>query len=178
MATATPWGMSDYKKKYAIGINFYGTPSHGGYKVSDKKNQMIPDYMRNLNGWYEEDCEWAKVVVCFPDVFETEHVEMAKNTLKNWFPDAYEKFYGVKLKEGESFVRDKELFKERHKNDYIVVSAINSDKYTDMVECFAIIGGSRKNFTESEGKTFLVPIEEYQNRNHDFVIDPSRHTEI
>lgn len=53
----TPWGQSDYSIKFVRGVNFYGTPSHGGVKVSDGMNKLIPDAFRKSDGWYEEDCD-------------------------------------------------------------------------------------------------------------------------
>ena len=54
----------------------------------------MPEYMRNTDGWYEEDEQWAKVAVVFPDAFLSGTVVDAYGTLKNWHPDAYEKFTG------------------------------------------------------------------------------------
>lgn len=36
--TYTPWGKADYEKVYAEGIVFYGTPSHGGFKLDRERN--------------------------------------------------------------------------------------------------------------------------------------------
>lgn len=33
----TPWGVADYAREYAEGIVFYGTPSHGGFKLSAQR---------------------------------------------------------------------------------------------------------------------------------------------
>lgn len=108
MGTVTPWGMSDHVTRYARGINFYDTPSHGGYKVSAKLNASMPEPLRNADGWYEEDCEWCKVVLAFPQYFPFKDWA-AEKTLRNWFPDKWEAFYGKKLQPGESFKRDEQL---------------------------------------------------------------------
>lgn len=62
----TPWGRSDYAKEYAPGIVWYGTPSHGGFKLDRERNAAVPDYMRREGGWYEEDCDWAIVATVHP----------------------------------------------------------------------------------------------------------------
>ena len=89
----TPWGRSDYKEDIAEGIVFFGTPSHGGFRVYSKQNKQIPEYMRNADGWYEEDCEWSKVAIIFPQYFKVTEQNDAVNTLKNWMPDIYEKHF-------------------------------------------------------------------------------------
>ncbi len=67
-STHTPWGKADYANQYTRGIIFYGTPSHGGFKVSNGMNAKMPDVLRNEDGWYEEDCEWAKVAFFLPSI--------------------------------------------------------------------------------------------------------------
>jgi len=177
MATSTPWGQSQYSEKIARGIMNYGTCSHGGVHVSPTKNVLIPEYMRNADGWYEEDCEWAKVAVVFAEEYSVARGgninEIAEVTLRHWFPDAYEKFFGKKVVKGESVVRDKEIFKEENKNNYIVVSACRQE---DGVSCIATLGGHRK-FDGSE-KYFMVPANEYEAGRYGFVIDLEKHHEI
>lgn len=95
----TIWGESDYKKEYAEGITFYGTPSHGGfYLAPDKLGKINPvafsggeyESFRNNRraGWFEEDCDWAFVALAFPELFPSEEIEAAKNTLANFYPEA------------------------------------------------------------------------------------------
>ena len=100
MSTSTPWGKADYVKKYAAGIIWYSTPSHGGFHVCPTKNLQIPEYMREAGGWYEEDCDWAIVATIFPAAFLADKdpawtLQQARDTLKNWNPKAYE--YIMKL---------------------------------------------------------------------------------
>ena len=77
-------------------------------------------------GWYEEDEQWAKVAVVFPDTFPSARIVDAYSTLKNWHPDAYEKFTGRALKPGDSYMRDQQTFQREHANSLIVVSAYDS----------------------------------------------------
>ena len=99
----TPWGKADSAEMLCYGIGTVGTPSHGGIKVDRKHNSLIPEYMRNSGGWYEEDCDWA-IPFC---VFEVEllaggdkwackvitkgqHAE----SLKTWHTAEFNRFYG------------------------------------------------------------------------------------
>jgi len=90
--TATPWGKSDYAKRYAVGVMFYETPSHGGFHLSPKKNVLVHSALRNDDGWYEEDCEWAKVALTFPALFTSEEYEGATKTAQTYFPETYKQF--------------------------------------------------------------------------------------
>lgn len=83
--TVTPWGKADSKIKVTRGINFYSTPGHGGYKVSKKLNASMPAPLRNSDGWYEEDCEWCKVVLAFPQHFNEDKKETARAVFALWF---------------------------------------------------------------------------------------------
>ena len=71
----TPWGVSDYREVLADGVVFYGTPSHGGFKLDDANNAKIRDEWRRDDGWYEEDCDANYVAATFPDLFP--HVDQA-----------------------------------------------------------------------------------------------------
>ena len=180
MATSTPWGTSHGCSHYAKGIVKHHTASHGGFHVSKPLNEKIPVYMRAADGWYEEDCEWAKVAVCFPEFFPAEHVEAAKKTLRDWDYKAYEKFYGVKLKKGESYEKDQERFYNLHRNDYIVICAFGNwhkavpKGYVGVV---AVPGGNRSN--RAGEKCFMIPEKEYnRNTSYGFVIEPAKHKEV
>lgn len=104
MGTWTPWGVSDYEKKIATGIMSYSTPGHGGIHLSPARQIEMPEQLRVEGGWYEEDCDWCLVAVAFSQYF-TEEYQQAKETMRNWHPDRYEKYFGVTLKPEESYMR-------------------------------------------------------------------------
>jgi len=171
----TPWGPAQSATEYDRNVVFVSTASHGGFRVKAVANEAIPEPYRNANGWYEEDCEWAKVAAGLPHLFTDHERRAADRTLRNWFPDAYEAVNGVVLAEGESYVKDERLFAERHKDDFIVVSAIRVDGTT--VKCTARKGG--RDGGSQEVREFLVPAEEYAGRSpFGFIIDLERHEEI
>ena len=117
---STPWGRAQHIKRIAKGIFSVSTPSHGGIKLSRERNGKVPDYMREPGGWYEEDCDWCIPFLVFTADILAERDEYAlKNiaegapirTLRNWRPEAFEKFFGTELAPGESYIKD-----ERAKN--------------------------------------------------------------
>jgi hypothetical protein len=66
--TATPWGNSDHTRRMAKGITFYGTPSHGGIRVTPKAAEGLSaaalaeaEVWGNAY-WFEEDCTYALVL--------------------------------------------------------------------------------------------------------------------
>lgn len=67
-ASRTPWGMSQSKEIFATTrykpIYYYTTASHGGFKVplGLMKQYFRPEFQVE-GGYYEEDCEWCKVVI-------------------------------------------------------------------------------------------------------------------
>lgn len=80
----TPWGQSQTVETIADGITHVTTASHGGIHLSPERfAQMPPEYQKTWAGapWYEEDCDWAKVAVTFPEYFEKHVVENAKKSI-------------------------------------------------------------------------------------------------
>jgi hypothetical protein len=180
--TYTPWGAPQHITLLAEGIRSVSTASHGGVKLSPERNAQMPDYMRNEDGWYEEDSEWAKVAVVFPDAFGAD-VVTAYGTLRNWEPDAYEKFTGQALKPGDSHIRDEQTFRRDHANSLIAVSAYGSWASwvpQGFVGVHAYFGGRDEHgHTNGKARAFLVPKDEYDVRSaHGFVIDPAKHQEV
>jgi len=173
MSIRTPWGKTETAEVHTDGIVFYSTASHGGFKLDCERNALVHSAWRNRGGWYEEDCEAAKVIVTFPSLFAEKAIEAAHRTLKNWFPDAYERVYGVTLVPGESIKKDKQFFRQEHADDWVVISAIASKHRPGFVECVATKGGVSEKHGE---RRFLVPADEYHARSRfGFVIDEARH---
>lgn len=83
----TPWGKAQSKEILAIGIKFYSTASHGGFKLNKAQNARIPLALRNDDGWYEEDCECYKVFYAYPELFPNISQEDAIKGLKRWYPN-------------------------------------------------------------------------------------------
>ena len=89
----TPWGKSDSIEDIGNGILAVTTPSHGGYYVPLVLWATMPEpYQKTFAGgtWYEEDCDWAKVVLSFPKLFSPEEYQGAISTAKHYFPEDYD----------------------------------------------------------------------------------------
>lgn len=171
----TPWGPSQHSEHYDDGIAFHATAGHGGFFLEPERNILVHAKLRNLAGWYEEDCEWAKVAFSFPSLFTTKERRSAAATLRNDEPDAWEAILGVVLLPGESCEKDRRRFYRDHRDRWIVISATRTEDDPTMVQCTASRGGVR---TAGELRTYLVPHAEYAPGQFGFVIDESRHRTV
>jgi len=113
--TRTPWGEAQNTTKIADGIFFVSTASHGGFWLSRQRLNEMPKALRQGKftkraHWFEEDCEYVRVAIAFPQWFPSIKEEQAKKTLKesNW--KAYEEYYGEEIPEGESYTKDRDYY--------------------------------------------------------------------
>lgn len=179
----SPWGPVQEEREIAPGITFVSTASHGGFKLDRGLNAEVPEYMRQTGGWYEEDVDWAIVAVAYPEAFSAEEQRDARDTFRNYRPDAYERFFGEEIPPGQSHVKDERRCLEEHKADYIGLAAFGDWKAgvpKGYVGVFAGRGGRRSDGRYPEDTAwFLVPDEEYTQRTPcGFVVDESRHERI
>jgi hypothetical protein len=75
----SPWGVIWGTAKMAEGIYTVNTESHGGFWLSPVRNaefvQKFPTFDPFAgHPWFEEDCDWAAVVVAFASEFPDEAV--------------------------------------------------------------------------------------------------------
>ena len=104
---STPWGVAYDRYRFADGIDFYTTGGHGGFHLSTERQKAMPTPLKAdseghqqelINGgWYEEDCEWARVVVGFPEVFDEEWRRKAEKCLEEWHPKVLDSLFWWKL---------------------------------------------------------------------------------
>lgn len=99
MTVHTPWGTAQHSERYAEGVIFYSTASHGGFHLDEKKLAEMPTALRAIKpyageGWYEEDEDWTIVALAFPELFTDWDVHCAVRTAyarwrgKERFPEA------------------------------------------------------------------------------------------
>lgn len=87
-AAQTPWGLSFNPKEITPGITLHRTEGHGGLELSAARLAAMPAVLRELptwagTRWYEEDCDWALVVLAFPQFFPDGHCHAAIRTARN-----------------------------------------------------------------------------------------------
>lgn len=172
---STPWGMSQHSEAYSDGALRHSTASHGGFHLDGERNALVDPLLRNPGGWYEEDCEWAKVALALPALFTDRERRAAAKSLCDFEPDAWEAIHGVVLEPGRSRVKDERRFRLENANRWIVISAIRSSTHPGQVECTASLGGDRR---AGSTRHFLVSCDEYRPTMFGFVIDEDRHPNL
>ena len=175
MPTSTPWGLSQAQTKITRGINSYTTASHGGYILSKGMNLRIPEYARIASRAYEEDCDWSIVVTFLPEYFPALVRKNAKDSLRTWHPDVYERRYGEVIPAGMSYVKDKQEWERdvRENNRFVVKAAWGSWHETVPAGFVGVKAAAALTGAEA---WFLVPESEYKARDSKgFVIDLDRH---
>jgi len=185
----SPWGPIQFVTPIFEGCWGVCTASHGGIKLSRSLNAKVPEYARSKGGWYEEDCDWAIPACVFAEQWKASQnnkkpgegdsdIEQAKKSLRDWNPDIYAKLYNVPLESlrGHSYIYDQRVWKEEHKNDWQTLAAWGShDKNVPdgMVGVVACVGGRLGNGRYAgQERYFLVPEDEYQNRQGTYIVDP------
>lgn len=169
----TPWGPSQGATVFAEGVVCHSTAGHGGFHLGADRNAKVDRRLRRSGGWYEEDAEWAIVALTFPHLFTGFERRSAEQTLKDSWPDVWEAIFGAVLEPGQSHEKDRRAFQARHAGDWIVISAIGSDRHDGHVEVVATVGGERG--PGAEERRFLVPTGEYEVGRFGFVVDAARH---
>jgi hypothetical protein len=170
---STPWGPSQGAVRYGEGVVFHSTSGHGGFQLSAGRNAKVHPLLRDGAGCYEEDAAWAAVATAWPDLFTALELRQAEETLRHNWPDAWEAIHGRALRPGESRTRDAEAFTRDHAENWVVISAIYSDRHSGFTEVVATRGGRRDQ--QAEERRFLVPSAEYKVGPFAFVIDEARH---
>lgn len=167
----TPWGASQHAVVYADGVIRHSTASHGGFLLSAERNASIPVFIRSPEGAYEEDCAWAVVANAFPDLFTNYEKHHADETLRQFYPDAWEALHRETLEPGQSRAKDRRRFEAENAGRWVVVSAILSSHRPGFVECVARLGARA-----DEARRYLVAEDRYDAGLFGFVIDEARDT--
>ncbi|WP_182050537.1 DUF7007 domain-containing protein [Changpingibacter yushuensis] len=123
------WGQLNHATPIATGITICDGESHGGIKLSPERNAHIPKSLRTSSGWYEEDCEFHIVSMCYPEEFSRstawtnnrsadEWFEDSSDSVRGWFPNQWEEATGRTIAPGESRLRDEQVFMEETKDAF------------------------------------------------------------
>jgi hypothetical protein len=100
----TPWGVSQGRPHtIADGIDFYHTARHGGFHLSPERLAEMPDELRAARTddgpecpWFEEDCDYALVVLAFPEYFTPEECDTAVRSARVWSDASRDMYPGWK----------------------------------------------------------------------------------
>ena len=172
VSTHTPWSRADYAYTYGRGVVSYSTPGHGGFRLSPTRNTQVHEALRNADGWYEEDVEWAAAAVTFPELFPRKHVQSAVRSLRSWNPDGWTAFSGEEVAVEESHVLRKRQFERDNADRWVVLSARGRSDGSGLVDVTATLGGSRQPGVEH--RDFVVTKSDYDQRGEfGYVVQPA-----
>jgi len=154
----TPWGPAQHGERVADGIVFVPTDGHGGYKLSPERNAAIPPAYRKSSGWYEEDCERHIVEfyhhdAVWPDRQGAERAESIASrdeSLRDWFPDQWEKVNKRELEPGESSTKDERVWGEENADEYV-------SRAVQTIEDGLLLVTARRESTGDEDRFVLTP---------------------
>ena len=115
------------------GIWEVSTPSHGGFVLSEERQAAMPVPFRFEHRQYEEDVNWALVVLGFEAEFAglrgpgaTARVKLAHDFVRNWHPARNEAFTGKPVEVRDSYVKRQRAAYEAHIGELVVTSAFGS----------------------------------------------------
>lgn len=114
-ATAAPldtkWGAPVTTNQVLPGVWHVTTADHGGYVLSDERQAAVPEALRRDDPFYEEDVDWALVLLAFAAEFRRLptagiglQVENARRSVRAWHPDRYAAFTGEEVPQTERHV--------------------------------------------------------------------------
>ena len=170
----TPWGPSLSTQSFGRGITFYTTTDHAAFHVSPAVNRRVPDLLRIEDGWYEQDTDWCRLALAFPDRFTEAQYNTVRALVRDRMPSLYEKHFGEIIPYGMSEAKDRCTFLSAHSNDWLAYAAVG-DWRADVPKGMAKVWAKRKR----KEMQFLVPEAEYKMRGKlPFVIDLDRHVSL
>lgn len=152
----TPWGPAQRASREADGIAFVPTDGHGGYKLSSERNAAVPRPFRKASGWYEEDCERHIVEFYHYDALFNRPQDAGRDraadlaghdeSLRDWFPKAWEKVNGRTLEPGESREKDQQTWANDNADRYVMTSQQRTDDGRVLVTAERRSTGDRDTF--------------------------------
>lgn len=124
------WGAPQSATQLLPGVWELQTSSHGGLLLSDQRQSAMPEALRLDGPSYEEDVDWALVVLAFEDEFLALLakgfdllIENARASVKAWHPDRYSAYTGEAVEPKDSHVLRRRQAVSAQIGNYVVVSA-------------------------------------------------------
>lgn len=126
----TLWGAPQTATQLLPGIWEVHTASHGGMILSDERQAAMPAALRLDSTSYEEDVDWALVVLGFAAEFASLPtkgfdllVQNARASVKAWHPDRYADHTGEAVETSDSPILRRRQALTDMIGQYVVVSA-------------------------------------------------------
>jgi len=164
--TNSPWGRIQEVEVICDGMFFVTTASHGGLKLDQNVNILIPKEYRRDGGWYEEDCEWTIPALIFSEQFE-KYKESVERICKNYYPEFFTQITGIELTIDDSYILGKRDFEAKTIHEFVVTAAWGN-WHKEVPNGFVGVLAKRA----MQKKYFFVPENEYKTRNeYGFVIN-------
>ena len=124
------WGAPQSATQLLPGVWEIQTSSHGGMLLSDQRQSAMPEALRLDSPSYEEDVDWALVVLAFEAEFRSLPakgmdllVDNARASVKAWRPDRYTAYTGEAVEAKDSHVLRRRQAVSAQIGNYVVVSA-------------------------------------------------------
>lgn len=143
------------------------------------RHKIDPDaFYDEGDGWIENDA-WIFLITAFPDAFEPDQRQNGLETLRNYYPNYYEKLTGTLILPTKltSEMRYEARFRNKYKNTYIEQYAWrDSDPNVPngYVLVQATLGGE---YNPEHAEYFLIPEQEYDTKRTEFgfICNPAIH---
>ena len=122
----TPWGGSQCATVYADGVVSHSTAGHGGFHLDAAHNAKGPPCPSRAGRLVRRGLRMGGCRQALPELFTDYERRCADQTIRDWYPDAWEaprapaSSRGISREGSPAFERD-------HASDWIVISAIRSD---------------------------------------------------
>lgn len=124
------WGAPQSATQLLPGVWEIQTSSHGGMLLSDQRQSAMPEALRLDSPSYEEDVDWALVVLAFEAEFRRLPakgidllVDNARASVKAWHPDRHTAYTGEAVEAKDSHVLRRRQAVSAQIGNYVVVSA-------------------------------------------------------
>lgn len=126
------WGSIYEADQILPGIWSVTTPSHGGLILSEERQQAMPHPLRIEGGSYEEDVNWSHVILAYEAEiaqqgrFPASYLQLARDSVRCWHPDAFTAFTGESVTESQSHVFQRRRAYQDHMGELCVTAAWGS----------------------------------------------------
>lgn len=141
------WGKAQSVETLSEGVAFVSSSSHGGLVLSHEMNRHVPEQMRNSDGCYEEDVDWAigwtalrKAGIIGDEIRAGGRIasavdDLATKTLHRWRPDNVKDLLGIDPDPESPILLQRQDYREaREKGWFLPISATSASAMNSVPE--------------------------------------------